>query len=549
MNSKLIKFISVLSAASLLTLNILPAFATETTEETSEPTTFWEEAVSEEETEETTVVAIDENAAENTLEEDDIITDKNYDVSDRSAFLITGGEIILKNLAVNETGSTSAITAKGGNIYMQSVGIVSDCVSSKGLSVSGEANVYAENSDISVKNESSFGILNKDKGNAYFWNTSVSTSGENSPAVKIEETAGKTVFDGGKITTTAENSPAISVEGSFASNGATISGTNKDVINITGGKINLYETTISSSVAGEAKDNHLISLNNKQNGEGTSTAYISGGKITAYNSGIFRIYGCKNNILLEGTEIVTDDDCPYFIFVNQSEDDADCNVTLRGVTVKDDIITAKDKEIQLYLLDATTFSGRIAEEITSEQAEAEETTVEETTAAVAEEAKAEETEDKEEEKVSTDYFNTDVYIGFDSVWILSESLSINKLVNCNSVQDSEGKAVKIVDAEGKVLEEGESEITLTVNEYEGKSEDQKFSGAIVGEDYLSYKAERPDSLDYEPATESPTSAKIPEEIQEKLFENKYYVLIAGAALITLIIVCIIVIKGKKKRPY
>ena len=217
--------------------------------------------------------------------------------------------------------------------------------------------------------------------------------------------------------------------------------------------------------------------------------------------------------------------------------------------------------LTLYLLDASSFSGNILsslksalenEETTTENSE-NEVTVEETTAAEKNDTdtSSADSENDENETAASKftYYNADIYVGFDSVWTVSESIAINKLVNCNQVCDSEGKAVKILDSDGKVLEEGESDITLTVNEYEGKTEEQKFGGAIVGEDYITYKVARPDSLDYEPVTQAPstTAAKIPEDIQEKLFKNKNYVLIAGGALITLIIVCVIVITGRKKR--
>ncbi len=484
----------------------------------------------------------------------EIITDKNFNVTDSSAFSITAGDVIMKNIAVKmkstrftqdklpEAGIVPAISAKGGNVFIQSSGISTNSSFSSGITANGNTKIYLENSDITAQAKGSSGIISSDGAQLYAWNSTFNAKSGNSVIFNICENAAKTVLDGCKISAAESESNAICTEGLFIASESSISGIYPDIISISGGKVNLYNTTLDGSLVGEANENHIVSLSNKLNGLGTSEFYMEGGKLTAYNTGAFLIYGSDNKIHISNTEILTDDDCPYFLMFNQTGEKTACNLTVNASEIKDNIIMADDNTLDFYLLDASKFSGKILDKIAVIE---EESTAQESEAK--EESEIEESKAEESEKQSAKFFNINMYIGFDSVWTVNESVKINRLVNCNAIEDAEGKKVKVLDKDGKVLEDGESEFTVTVSEYEKGNEAQKLEGSLFGEEYGIYKLAKPEKLSYEPATEPVTQEKIPEEVMETLFKYKNYVAIAGGVLVALIITVIIVKSGKKKK--
>lgn len=488
-----------------------------------------------------------------------IITDKNFDVTDSSAFNISAGDAVMKNIAVKMKSASytqdklpeeaviiPAISAKGGNVFIQSSGISTSCAFSAGISAEGNAKIYLENSDVTAQATSSNGVISKNGALFYAWNSTFNAKDSDSFIFKITENAGKTVLDGCKLTTEQPESHAVYTENLFVANESSVSGIYPDIIGIAGGKVNLYNTSLDGSLVGEANENYIVSLSNKLNGTGTSEFYMDGGKLTAYNTGIFSLYGNDNKIHISNTEIVSGDDCPYLLMFNQTGEKTACNLTVNASEIKDNVVMAEDNTLDFYLLDASKFSGRFLDKIAVNEEKATEQETEITKEADAEEVK-EESKTEEAEKTNARFYNVNMFIGFDSVWTVNESVKINKLVNCNAIVDSEGNPVKVIDKNGKVLEEGESEITVTVNEYTKGGEAEKFEGSLFGEEYGIYKLAKPEKLNYEPATETTTREKIPEEVKETLFKYKNYVAIAGGVLVALIITVIIVKSNKKKK--
>ena len=84
-----------------------------------------------------------------------------------------------------------------------------------------------------------------------------------------------------------------------------------------------------------------------------------------------------------------------------------------------------------------------------------------------------------------------LYISADSTWTVTGDSVLTNLYNAGTIADDAGKAVTIQTADGKVLFEGTSEYTVTVESY---SDSADLSGASAATSFSDYAVEKPQEL-------------------------------------------------------
>ena len=82
-----------------------------------------------------------------------------------------------------------------------------------------------------------------------------------------------------------------------------------------------------------------------------------------------------------------------------------------------------------------------------------------------------------------------LYLSEDSTWIVTEDSTLTGLYASGAITDADGKTVTIKDSDGTLYVEGESSLTITVDEY---AEEADLTNAGKMTDWADYEAEKPE---------------------------------------------------------
>ena len=174
-------------------------------------------------------------------------------------------------------------------------------------------------------------------------------------------------------------------------------------------------------------------------GKGTFT--MEGGSLTSLNGGLFYTTNTESEFTLRNVQITASDDCEYFLrctgnqnqrgWGQSGQNGADCVFTAAQQEMNGNVIWDSISNLDLSLSEGTVFSGAVLDD----------------------------------ESCAGNGGNGGCTLTIDesSSWVVTGD-SVVTTLNCSgSIVDAEGRTVTIVDSNGNVLSEGESEYTITVN--------------------------------------------------------------------------------------
>ena len=407
---------------------------------------------------------------------------------DENAVLVSGGNTTLTNVKVDRTSSSStggdnssfygvgaAVLATNGNAYVSKSQIDTDAAGGAGLFAYSDGTIYAADTKISTTKDTSGGIHVAGGGSLYAWDLNVETNGQSSAAIRSDRGGGTIVVDGGSYTSNGKGSPAIYSTADITVNNATLSATGSEAICIEGfNSIRLFDTDLTGNMSDDSQNDCTwnVILYQSMSGDsevGNSTFEMNGGSLTAKNGGMFYTTNTESTITLKDVDITSAKDSEFFLrctgnnnqrgWGTTGQNGADCLFTAISQQVKGDVIWDTISKLDFYLTDKSSFDGAIIND--------------ETYAGDGGEG----------------YCN--VYIEKGSTWTVTGDSKLTNLYNAGTIKDSSGKMVTVKGTDGTVYVKGDSEYTITVNQYSKNADLSKVSKAS---EWSEYKTEKPEAL-------------------------------------------------------
>lgn len=399
--------------------------------------------------------------AANTYNESTTLSGKTFTSTgtDENAVLATGGDVVIKNSTItrNSTDSTggdnssfygvgAASLVTGGNLYIKDSTISTDAKGGAGVFAYGSGTAYAADTKITTEKDTSGGIHAAGGGTLYAWDLDVTTSGESSAAVRSDRGGGKMVVDGGSYVSNGTGSPAVYSTADIAINNAVLTANGSEAVCIEGlNSLSLYDSTLSGNMKDDSQNDTTWTVIVYQSMSGDSEIgcgkfAMKDGKIISNNGGLFYTTNTESEFYLENVDITAADDSEFFLQVTGNNNKrgwgtvgsngADCLFTAVNQKMNGNIIWDKISTLDLYISDGSILTGAVLCDSTYD---------------------------------GNGYAK--LYIDENSSWIVTGNSTLTALYCAGSIKDADGKTVSVVKSDGTVLVQGDSEYTITTDEY------------------------------------------------------------------------------------
>lgn len=334
---------------------------------------------------------------------------------------------------------------------------------------------YVADTKITTEQDTSGGVHVAGGGTLYAWNLDVTTEGESSAAIRSDRGSGTMVVDGGTYVSNGVGSPAIYSTADIAVKDASLTANGSEAICIEGlNSIHLYDSELSGNMAENEQNDCIwnVILYQSMSGDsevGNSTFQMQGGSLTAKNGGMFYTTNTESTFTLENVELTYSADNPFFLkctgnqnkhgWGKEGDNGTDCKFTAISQEMQGNIIWDSISQLDFYMTDGSTLNGAIIND--------------ESCAGTG----------------GDGYCN--VYIEEGCTWIVTTDSTLCNLYCEGKLVDANGKTVKIVDKEGNVYVEGNSEIIITVDKYEAETDLKEASEIAV---WTEYEVKKPSQL-------------------------------------------------------
>ena len=409
-----------------------------------------------------------------TVESDETISGETIDSTgdDENALLVkNGANASFTNGTLTRTSSSSAggdnasfygvgaaALVTDGELHVESSTISTDADGGAGVFAYGVGTAYVKNSKITTKQGASGGIHVAGGGTLYAENLEVETNGRSSAAIRSDRGGGTMVVDGGTYTSNGNGSPAIYSTADITVSNATLTATGSEAICIEGkNSIKLTNCDLSGNMSDDEQNDHTwnVILYQSMSGDsevGNSTFSMDGGSLTAKNGGMFYSTNTESTFVLKSVDITYADDSEYFLRVSgnnnkrgwgsSGSNGADTSFTAISQEMQGKVIWDSISVLDMYMTDGSTLTGSV--------------------------------EKDDSYAGGGTGGKCSFYISEDSTWVVTGDSTLTNLYNAGSIKDSNGKTVTVKDTSGKVLVNGDSQYTITVDNY---SETADLSGA------------------------------------------------------------------------
>ncbi len=382
----------------------------------------------------------------------------------------TGGD----NSSFYGVGAT--VLATDGTIYLTDSEITSDAAGGAGVFAYGDGVVYVSDTTITTQQDTSGGIHVAGGGTLYAWDLTVETNGQSSAAIRSDRGSGTMVVDGGTYTSNGTGSPAIYSTADITVNEATLTATGSEAICIEGlNSIRLYDCDLTGNMADDEEQNDItwnVILYQSQSGDsedGNSTFEMVGGSLTAENGGMFYTTNTESTITLENVDITYAEDSEFFLQCTGNTNErgwgsvgsngADCLFTAINQEMEGSVIWDSVSTLDFYMTEGSTLTGDIVDDETYAGDGGDGT--------------------------------CSVYIDESSTWVVTGDSELTNLYSEGTIVDSDGNTVSIVGTDGTVYVKGDSDYTITVENY---SDSVDLSGASTTSSFSDYEVEKPSQL-------------------------------------------------------
>ncbi|MDO4634292.1 MAG: adhesin [Eubacteriales bacterium] len=390
--------------------------------------------------------------------------------SDVNALLAqNGGSLVVKDSTITKFGdddngdncnfygvnSIALSTGENSQLKISDATLSSDSTGSNAIFATDNATAYASNTTIITSKDNSRGLDATYGGTIVADSVKIQTSGDHSASIATDRGGGSISVTNSTLNTEGSGSPLLYSTGNIEVNSVTGTASGSQIAGMEGlNTILISNSDLSSSIteatASDPLANGVIIYQSTSGDAETSTGdtarfqVVDSTLTSSIDSGaMFYVTNTTADILLSGTTLNFDSTNTKLLQIEGNDSNnwgkagsngGTVTFTALGETLDGDISVDTISSLDLYLLDATTYTG--STEITENE---------------------ENTDAKE--KVIT------VNIDADSTWVVMEDSTVNVLNAEEGAQiiDKNGKTVKIV-ANGETVVEGNSDITLTVTD-------------------------------------------------------------------------------------
>ncbi len=426
--------------------------------------------------------AVNEYSSDTTVDSETIEstgTDENAVLIDNGSSVTLKGVTVTRDSSDSTGGDSSsfygvgaAVLATDGTGYVDDATITTDAKGGAGIFSYGEGVMYVNNANITTAQDTSGGLHVAGGGTLYAWNSTAETNGESSAAIRSDRGGGKMVVDGGTYTSNGTGSPAVYSTADLTINNAKLTANGSEAICIEGlNSIKLYDCDLSGNMP-ENEQNDVVwnvIVYQSMSGDsevGNGTFQMSGGTLTANQGGMFYTTNTESTFYLSDVDITYSDDNPFFLQVTGNSNQrgwgtsgsngADCSFTADKQECVGNIIYDSISNLDFYLENGSSLTGAVIDD--------------ETWAGSGGSGKA------------------NLYIDSSSKWVVTADSTLTALYNEGKVVDANGKTVTIKSTDGTVYVQGDSDLTVTVSDYQTTAD---FSGAYTAESFSSYEVENP----------------------------------------------------------
>lgn len=409
--------------------------------------------------------------------------------TDENTVLVDGdAEVILKNVTVSRNSSDStggdnssfygvgaAILGTEGNTYISNSAINTDAAGGAGVFAYGNSKVYVSDSTINTSQDTSGGIHAAGGGTLYAWDLAVETNGESSAAIRSDRGGGTMVVNGGTYTSNGVGSPAVYCTADIAVNNSKLTANGSEAVCIEGlNSLRLYDCDITGNMSDDSQNDctWTMIVYQSMSGDsevGNSTLQIDGGSITSENGGLIYTTNTESTITLKNVDITYSEDSEFFLqctgnnnqrgWGQTGNNGSDCLFTAITQNMKGDVIWDSISQLDFYMTEGSSLTGAVVKD--------------ETYAG----------------NGGDGYCN--LYIDNGSVWTVTGDSTVSSLMCEGDIIDDSGKTVSIVGNDGTVYVEGDSEYTITVENY---SDSVELSGAATVDEWSNYETDKPQAL-------------------------------------------------------
>lgn len=400
--------------------------------------------------------------AQNTYTEDAAVTGESISSTgtDENAVLVQNGAAVsLTDMKIDRTSDAStggdsssfygvgaAVLATDGTVKVTNGTIITDAAGAAGVFAYGDGVAEVSDTTITTGQDTSGGIHVAGGGTLKATNLTVETSGESSAAIRSDRGGGTMTVNGGSYTSNGTGSPAVYSTADITVSDAALNANGSEAVCIEGlNSLKLTNCDLTGNMQDLSQNDCTwnVILYQSMSGDsevGNSTFSMTGGSLTAKNGGMFYTTNTESTFYLSGVDITYAKDNPFFLKctgnANQrgwgetGKNGADCSFTAQQQEMQGNVIWDSISQLD-FTMKSSTWTG----------------------AFVQDESNAGDGGDG--------YAN--LVIDKDSTWIVTGDSVLTSLTNNGTITDADGKSVTILDTNGKILANGESGYTITVD--------------------------------------------------------------------------------------
>ena len=400
--------------------------------------------------------------AENTYTEDAAVTGESISSTgtDENAVLVqSGATVSLSDTKIDRTSDAStggdsssfygvgaAVLATDGTVNVTNSTITTDAAGAAGVFAYGDGVAEVSDTTITTGQDTSGGIHVAGGGTLKATNLTVETNGESSAAIRSDRGGGTMTVNGGSYTSNGTGSPAVYSTADITVSDAALTANGSEAVCIEGlNSLKLTNCDLTGNMQDLSQNDCTwnVILYQSMSGDsevGNSTFSMIGGSLTAKNGGMFYTTNTESTFYLSGVDITYAKDNPFFLKctgnANQrgwgetGKNGADCSFTAQQQEMQGNVIWDSISQLD-FTMKSSTWTG----------------------AFVQDESNAADGGDG--------YAN--LVIDKDSTWIVTGDSVLTSLTNNGTITDADGKSVTILDTNGKILANGESGYTITVD--------------------------------------------------------------------------------------
>lgn len=433
-----------------------------------------------------TYLSVNEFSEDAALEGEEISsqgTDENAVLVNGSDAQVTLNQVSVSRVSGDSTGGDqssfygvgAALLGVAGTLLVKDSQIETDAAGGAGIFAYGDGTVYAADTEISTAQNTSGGIHVAGGGILYAWDLDVTTQGESSAAIRSDRGSGTMVVDGGNYTSNGVGSPAVYCTADISVNNAQLTANGSEAVCIEGlNTLRLYDCDLTGNMSdldqNDCTWNVIVYQSMSGDSEvGNGTFQMSGGSLTAQNGGLFYTTNTECTITLDNVDIIPAQENDFFLrctgnnnargWGQAGNNGSDCTFTATNQEMTGDVIWDKISTLNFYMAEGSSLSGAILEDETYSGGSGEGT--------------------------------CSLYLDETSTWTVTGDSALTSLYGSGAVVDEDGAAVTIQGTNGTVYRQGDSDITVTVENY-GDTADMTAMGAVSP--WENYAVEKPEEL-------------------------------------------------------